>query len=129
MSKVEDELQPGNDVNTVSTCNEGDEVEKLYEWTRSDSFSYTKQLNTVEELLTKHFENKDDDDIECVIKHLGRDISAQQAVPVAIYCFLRNLELGIEETLYYAICLGGDTDTIGSMCLAMAGAYNGYNLI
>ena len=104
-----------------------DDEDKLYEWTRSDLFTYTKQLEVIEELLELRRSNMEEDDVTTVINRLGRDVSAQQAVPSAIYCFLRNLEKGFEETLYYAISLGGDTDTIGTMCTAMAGAYYGYS--
>ncbi|XP_066932938.1 ADP-ribosylhydrolase ARH3-like [Clytia hemisphaerica] len=101
------------------------EEEILSEWTRSESFSFTKQLRVIEELLTEHYENGKIDDIEHVIKLIGRDITAAQAVTAAVYCFLRTLNEPIENTLYYTISLGGDTDTIGTMCMAMVGAYRG----
>jgi len=58
-----------------------------------------------------------------VVSKLGNDISAYKSVPTAIYCFLR--ETTFEDTLHYAISLGGDTDTIASMAGAIAGAYYG----
>jgi len=105
------------------------EHDQLYEYTRSPAFSYVNQLNTIEELLSLHNKHKDECDVELVIKKLGCDVTAQQAVPTAIYCFLRNLDSGFEKTLYYAISLGGDTDTIGTMCGAIAGAYYGLSSI
>ena len=131
MTKLENVKNPKDDFceKEAEKVVDIDEEDKLYEWTRSNSFSYTHQLDVIQELLTIHFQNDKEDDTVCVIKRIGRDISAQQAVPAAIYCFLRNLELGFEETLYYAISLGGDTDTICTMCSAMSGAYYGYSMI
>ena len=103
------------------------EEEILSEWTRSESFSFTKQLGVIEELLTEYYVNGNENDIDQVIKLVGRDITASQAVPAAVYCFLRTLNEPIENTLYYTISLGGDTDTIGTMCMAMVGAYRGYD--
>ena len=125
-----------DDAATTAECEiygdtELSDIDKLYEWTRSDAFSYTKHLRTVDRLLTQHYKNKstedtDIDDTEQVINHIGRDITAAQAVPAAIYCFLRNLDASVEETLYYTLSLGGDTDTVATMCMAMVGAHRGY---
>src|SRR5262245_3712669 len=52
---------------------------------------------------------------------LGNGIKAQEAVPMAIYCYLANLT-SFEKALEAAIFLGGDTDTIGSMTGAISGA-------
>lgn len=126
MNKVEETVVVGD---TESTDDDLSDEDKLYEWTRSNTFSYTKQLHVVEELLTKHYENKNDNDVDCVINLIGRDITAAQAVPAAIYCFLRNLDASVEETLYYTLSLGGDTDTIATMCMAMVGAHRGYDAL
>ena len=69
--------------------------------------------------------NPEEDDSVMVVQRLGNNISAMAAVPAAIYSFLKNLNTGFENTLYYVIGLGGDTDTIGSMCLSICGAYYG----
>lgn len=52
---------------------------------------------------------------------LGNGIKAQEAVPMAIYCFLTNPN-SFEKVLEAAVFLGGDTDTIGSMTGAISGA-------
>lgn len=106
-----------------------DEYDQLSEYTRSSTFSFIKQLDQVKELLDAHDKNPTDSDVEFVIKTLGCDVSAQQAVPTALYCFLRNLNQGFRKTLYYAISVGGDTDTIASMCCSLAGGYYGFNNI
>src|SRR5262249_40553654 len=52
---------------------------------------------------------------------LGNGIKAQEAVPMAIYCYLANLR-SFEKAVEAAIFLGGDTDTIASMTGAISGA-------
>ena len=60
-----------------------------------------------------------------VIQTLGHGVKAVEAVPAAIFSFLHNSKSCLKEVLFYAISLGGDTDTIGSMAAAIAGAYWG----
>jgi len=52
---------------------------------------------------------------------LGNGIKAQEAVPMAIYCYLANPS-SYERAVESAIFLGGDTDTIASMTGAISGA-------
>lgn len=52
---------------------------------------------------------------------LGNGIKAQEAVPMALYCFLANPD-SFEKAVEAAIFLGGDTDTIASMTGAICGA-------
>jgi poly(ADP-ribose) glycohydrolase ARH3 len=52
---------------------------------------------------------------------LGNGIKAQEAVPMAIYCYLSHRG-SFEKAVESAIFLGGDTDTIGSMTGAISGA-------
>jgi poly(ADP-ribose) glycohydrolase ARH3 len=63
-----------------------------------------------------------------MVQLLGNGIKAQEAVPMAIYCFLAAPS-SFEKALGSAIFLGGDTDTIGSMTGAIAGAAVGENEI
>lgn len=56
-----------------------------------------------------------------IVSLLGNGIKAQEAVPMAIYCFLAN-RASFERAVESAIFLGGDTDTIASMTGAIAGA-------
>jgi poly(ADP-ribose) glycohydrolase ARH3 len=60
---------------------------------------------------------------EQVVKELGNGVEAVNSVPTAIYAFLANP--GFESAVTYAVGLGGDTDTIGAMCGAIAGACYG----
>ena len=59
-----------------------------------------------------------------VISNLGNAIEAFESVPTAIYAFLRHRE-SFRDVVTYAISLGGDADTIGSMAGAIVGAYHG----
>ncbi len=60
-----------------------------------------------------------------VIEMLGNGVEAENSVPAAIYCFLSNTE-SVEEAVVAAVNLGGDTDTIGAMTGAIAGAFHGF---
>lgn len=61
---------------------------------------------------------------EEVVRDLGHGIKAQESVPTALYAFLSHPH-SFQEALSYAVGLGGDTDTIGAMAGALAGAYHG----
>jgi poly(ADP-ribose) glycohydrolase ARH3 len=68
---------------------------------------------------------------------LGNEISALKSVPVAIYSVLRaqkplndfESDNPFVRTLYFALSLGGDTDTIASMACSIAGALYGIDSI
>ncbi|KAL7290293.1 hypothetical protein TKK_0015993 [Trichogramma kaykai] len=96
---------------------------------------YTAQLKLVKNLLLE--EGDDNPTHQKVIKLLGNDISGLRSVPTAIFCFLRaqkpisgiNTDNPYRRALQYAISLGGDADTIGSMTGAIAGALYGIDKI
>ena len=75
--------------------------------------------------------------IERIVSCLGNDVSALKSVPTAIYAALRgqchldgfDCNLPFVRTLYYAISLGGDTDTIASMACSISGALYGIDAI
>ncbi|XP_078035897.1 ADP-ribosylhydrolase ARH3 isoform X2 [Augochlora pura] len=96
----------------------------------SEPKPYKTQLNVLKSLITTEGEGPHE---ETVALKLGTNISALYSVPTAIFCFLRAQQPinGIEtkspfrRAIQYAISLGGDTDTIGSMTGAIAGAFYG----
>jgi poly(ADP-ribose) glycohydrolase ARH3 len=55
---------------------------------------------------------------------LGSGSGAHHSVPAALYAFLAHRD-AFEDAVRFAIRLGGDTDTIASMCGALVGAYAG----
>ena len=59
---------------------------------------------------------------------LGNGLEAYLSVPSAIYAFLAHHD-SFSEAVLFAIRLGGDTDTIGAMCGAIAGAFHGVEAI
>jgi len=59
---------------------------------------------------------------------LGNGIEAFNSVPSAIYSFLIHHD-SFAQAVIYAVSLGGDTDTIGAMTGAIAGAYLGVEAI
>lgn len=88
---------------------------RLKEFTGVDI--YRKKIDVLEELLDKK------EDRELVVRELGNGIEAFNSVPTAIFSFLAGSSF--KETLIYAVSLGGDTDTIGAMTGAIAGAWWG----
>ncbi len=65
--------------------------------------------------------------IDAISSHFYCDVSAIGAVPPAIASFL--LSRGFKESIVVAVNCGGDTDTLGAMSGAIAGAYYGYSQI
>lgn len=61
-------------------------------------------------------------------KSLGTGIAVYEAVPMAIYCFLRHPE-SYNDVINQSIYIGGDTDTIGCMAGAISGAFLGIQAI
>ena len=69
----------------------------------------------------------------------GVGIKATEAISAAIFSFLYCLadrqpeEISkynkVEQTIFYAISLGGDTDTIATMAGAIAGAFWGHAMV
>lgn len=94
-------------------------IKRLIEFTRNRD--YLDKLKILERFLKMGATKRD------VINHLGNGIEALNSVPTALYSFLSNNDF--EESLVYAVSLGGDADTIGAMTGAIAGAYYGIEKI
>ncbi len=62
------------------------------------------------------------------VRLVGNGADALDAVSAAIYSFLRNPS-SFEDSIFFAISMGGDTDTIAAMTGAIAGAFWGYSCI
>jgi poly(ADP-ribose) glycohydrolase ARH3 len=62
--------------------------------------------------------------IEAITGLYGLSLKAIESVPAAIGAFV--LTHSFRDAVVLAVNLGGDTDTIGAMAGAMAGAYYGY---
>jgi ADP-ribosylglycohydrolase len=93
-------------------------VSDLIKFVSGEGEIYRTKLRHVKELL------------ECVpykaevVNKLGNDSSAPNSVPTAIYSFVSHSH-DFEDSVAYAVSLGGDTDTIGAMTGAISGAYHG----
>jgi len=96
-----------------------DFLEKLIEFTRVDA--YKEKLEKAKGLLNN-------DDKREIIRNLGNSVEALNSVPTAIYYFAKHHQ-SYAKAVLYAISLGGDTDTIGAMTGAIAGAYHGIEAI
>src|SRR5512133_715173 len=66
--------------------------------------------------------------VKTVIDTIGNGSDALSAVSAAIYSLIRNKD-SFEDAVLFAIELGGDTDTIGAMTGALAGALHGVQCI
>jgi poly(ADP-ribose) glycohydrolase ARH3 len=67
---------------------------------------------------------RQEDADEFVIARVGNRIRASEAVAAALWAFLRYGQTP-EECVIRAVNFGGDTDTIGAMAGALAGALHG----
>lgn len=63
-----------------------------------------------------------------VVNALGNGVEIFNSVPAAIYAFLSHAD-SFKDAVVYAVSLGGDTDTIGAMTGAIAGAFHGVEAI
>lgn len=91
---------------------EKDIIDKLIGFTKIKS--YHEKLDTMKILIDREPNKKE------IAYELGNGIEAINSVPAAIYSFATSSSF--EDSLRYAINLGGDTDTIAAMCGAIAGA-------
>ena len=94
-------------------------LDELTSFTRVDA--YREKLEKAKALLER-------DDKREIIESLGNSVEALNSVPTAIYCFAKHHE-SYAKAMLYAISLGGDTDTIGAMTGAIAGAHHGLEKI
>lgn len=93
-----------------------------FEESGDDTTVYKKALKTISQGLSVRFP-------PAKVAHiLGTGIKAQEAVPMAIYCFLANKD-SFEKAVEEAVFLGGDTDTIAAMTGTISGAYLGVGQI
>ena len=90
----------------------------------SNKAEFIKPLKKVKELL----ERKEEPEVYEVVKVLGNDVKAYTSCPAAIYSFLSHWG-SFEDTVVYAVNLGGDTDTIGAMAGAISGGLHGIRAI
>ncbi|GAB6065711.1 ADP-ribosylglycohydrolase family protein [Aquifex pyrophilus] len=99
-------------------------IEKLKEYVKDEKVK--KVLDKVSELLMESA------DLDTAIMTLGNGTFALEALPLAIYIFLSNLD-NPEEALYQAVNsygeFGGDTDAVGFLVGSMVGAYWGEEAI
>ncbi len=93
-------------------------VSDLIKFVSEEGKLYKAKLKHIKELLECEHDKAE------VINRLGNDSSAPNSVPTAIYSFISHSH-DFEDSVSYAVSLGGDTDTIGAMTGAISGAYHG----
>jgi poly(ADP-ribose) glycohydrolase ARH3 len=87
-----------------------------------DTSKFTAALDAIDQGLAR--------DATCaeMSEILGTGVTAHEAVPMAIYCFLRHAD-SYTAVIHHAVFIGGDTDTIACMAGAIAGAYLGIEAV
>lgn len=91
---------------------------ELRAFVQPDCAEFQEKLTKIGDLLTQQptvFE---------VANALGNGVEIFNSVPAAIYSFLSHAD-SFKDAVVYAVSLGGDTDTIGAMTGAIAGAFHG----
>ncbi len=93
-------------------------LDDLRNFVQPDCAEFQEKLTKISDLLTQQptvFE---------VVNALGNGVEIFNSVPAAIYSFLSHPD-SFKDAVVYAVSLGGDTDTIGAMTGAIAGAFHG----
>jgi poly(ADP-ribose) glycohydrolase ARH3 len=88
-------------------------LEKIIHFAKSEV--YREKLERALSLLNEEKPRK-------IVAILGNGVEAVNSVPTAIYCFTKNHQ-DYRRAVTYAVSLGGDSDTIGAMTGAIAGAH------
>jgi len=86
------------------------------------SIEFRQKLRAVEACLARGVE------ASVVRDRLGCNGTALGSVPTALFCFLSRPE-SFEDAVAFAVNLGGETDSLGAMTGAIAGAYHGARAI
>lgn len=95
-----------------------EELQKLLSKIRWRTEAYQEAFRFMATSLKEDFPERE------VVQKLGTGITALEAVPTSLYCFLKHLD-SYEDCLHLAIFSGGDTDTIAAMAGSLSGAYLG----
>ena len=74
-----------------------------------------------ERMVNEYYPEINDLDFEKLVESYSFSEICQKSVPHAIYCFL--ISNSLEDAIRNCIAIGGDCDTIGAMCGAIAEAY------
>lgn len=93
-------------------------LDDLRNFVQPDCAEFQEKLTKISDLLTRQptvFE---------VANALGNGVEIFNSVPAAIYSFLTHAD-SFKDAVVYAVSVGGDTDTIGAMTGAIAGAFHG----
>ncbi|MBI3924484.1 MAG: ADP-ribosylglycohydrolase family protein [Armatimonadetes bacterium] len=99
-----------------------DEVLSRLQRTGQDVSAYRRAVRTISRGLAAGLEPS------ALAQSVGTGVTALEAVPMAICCFLAHPE-SFERVIEEAVFLGGDTDTIAAMAGAIAGAFLGSSAI
>jgi poly(ADP-ribose) glycohydrolase ARH3 len=83
-----------------------------------DTSPYTRALDAIEDGLNRGASCAEMSSV------LGTGVTAHDAVPMALYCFVRHPD-SYADVIHQAVFIGGDTDTIASMAGAISGAFLG----
>ncbi|MCS6862455.1 MAG: ADP-ribosylglycohydrolase family protein, partial [Abditibacteriales bacterium] len=93
-------------------------LDELRHFVQPDCAVFQEKLARIGDLLTRQ------PTVWEVVNALGNGVEIFNSVPTAIYAFLSHAD-SFKDAVVYAVSLGGDTDTIGAMTGAIAGALHG----
>ncbi|KAG8175448.1 hypothetical protein JTE90_001819 [Oedothorax gibbosus] len=102
--------------------------------TKKNAAPFFESLKKIKDIYLKH---QEDISATEIAEYLGNDVTAHRSVPTAVYSFLRGIKPiphfecsnPFVRTIYFAISVAGDTDTIACMAGSIAGAYYGVEVI
>ncbi|KAG8191421.1 hypothetical protein JTE90_020676 [Oedothorax gibbosus] len=102
--------------------------------TNKSAAPFCESLKKIKDIYLK---NQEDISATEIAEYLGNGETAPRSVPTALYSFLRGMKPiphfkcsnPFVRTIYFAISVAGDTDTIACMAGSIAGAYYGVEII
>jgi poly(ADP-ribose) glycohydrolase ARH3 len=104
-----------------------DFVDRISTQVSSIDEGFAESLDGIKSISQRLSSRPTDSAIEAIGDRYGLSLRAIESVPAAIGAFV--LTSSFREAVVLAVNLGGDTDTIGAMAGAVAGAYYGFDQI
>ncbi|GAB4462648.1 MAG: ADP-ribosylglycohydrolase family protein [Armatimonadaceae bacterium] len=97
-------------------------IETVRSYLRDDQETYHDSCDKIAAMLEQSPDPvRDSEELVC-------GIEAHLSVPAALYAFLAYPD-SFEQAVTFAVRMGNDTDTVGAMCGAIAGAFHGASAI
>lgn len=104
----------------LDSCKLEDIADRICEITKSadEKGEFKEKIKQIKEVWNLPTED--------AIKRLGEGWVGEEAVAIALYCFLKSPN-DYRKTVLRAVNISGDSDSVGCIAGAISGAYNGIN--